>query len=1056
MEELNPWDEGYQAPQAQPQVQPQAELNPWDEGYTVPQANAPEDTPVLSGYSKPEDLTPTIPVEDRVDSRGVPGGPDYVAPPEQEDLSFSMYEGQTPEQAYKKYEEVKSRPDTQTSIFGEPIVDNTIVPTPEPNVNLTTDPTAEPGMLQMTSNAARGAIKNVAMTAAASIDELGRRDGYDWGLTEKVDKAIANRAKGGEAHPMQEVAMQLSEYASGAVAGYKIGNKAGSLMTGGNYSPRNAANFFAKALGSFGSMIGAVTSQDANTQTMVTGPDAFIGTIFQGVPQNPDGTLSESVLAKKTNLLLDEMTGAFAGAKLGQAVQAAGTVVKHIIYDQIKPLWNAGTREMEAVDNLMGALNLQGDEGVDAVRQAIDDHMDVWLKVAGKDAMPMNRTTMSAINEGMKETNPVAARRAMEVESALTPGSYPNLASRQELPMKEFDKFQTDMMNSRGGFQTIENTRETLAQQGINEVNVARDAPIMQEANVRRAEENVREGLRNDPIFGAAVKDAETSPNKIAVNRTKTVHEDRFAEGAQDAADTINRTTNENYAKIPAGTKIDDKSFKSAMKEADPYLPKSVRDLIGDEGTVLDYKTLKANILPEVREALYSMKNADTKYRNDVGIRALELLEDNIAKKQLALQPKAVQDISNEADKYFKEVKLPFRESKTVGPLFDKTLDKEAKLNAQQAIPNAVKDSKKGTNTIIMDLINRPEYKGDKNDLVKVAIGDKFKDIYRKGIDDINPDDLTNSLRDIGVFLEDNYPQGVKLVEDAANRLTAAKGNVKLEKEILKEVRDISKEAEERVFGSVLGKFIKKGAGTDISKEENGYQIFKSLLTGQKNGKQIEDIVKRVQASGDPIAQDGLETAYLTYLRDRISEGSLGFSEKQASRLTADPTLDSLVEYGKKIFRNPDEVDDYGKVVKTLQNERDKRVPDGIVLNSKGGLMKSAMNASRIGINLAFGVLNPTSTKMKTVANLILGGSGVDEKAAKIMDFIASDKEYAKDLLTKYANYKNNEFGDEAKSVLWKLAIASGAYTDKDRKTFDKDWEEQKKKPVDKETDNLK
>lgn len=1076
---------------------------PWEKYNTNPVEETPSGpwakygaAPTEEPFDYPERPHTVAPPENMRDDRGVPGGPTYVPPAEApvgEDLSMGMYDNMSPEQAQGKYEEIQNRgqkplpaldesipfeeagrriAQTQvenqrtesenTSILGEPIVNGQVVNRPEVDVNSVGKAGAGVGPVQMVTNAARSSAKNAIMSAAAAIDEISGSKGLDTTLLEMANKAIADRPRGGANHPLQEVTMQAAEIASGAIAGYKVGNKTGSVMTGGNYSPRAAANYFAKALASFGSMVGIAATEDVNTQPITAGPQAmlpgtFEGTIFEGVPVNPNGTFNEQFMAKKTNLVIDEFSSAFVGQKVAQAVAAAGTVAKHVFYDQVKPLWSEGTREVEAVQSLINGLNLPDtDASINAVRQAINDNMDVWMKVAGEDAMPMNRTTMSAINEGMKESNPMAAKQAMEIESAMSAGAHPNLTARQELPENEFEKFQNAMSAKKGGIDTVEHTTRTLQDQGFQEIGNAKASIPLQETNVRQAEETVRNDLRNNPFLGPDIRANEAS-SRLDVNRTKSQAEDRVMSSMDEAASSMHKIKDEKYASIPKDAPADIESFNKVLNDNIDYVPKNILARVTNPKNPLTFQELYNEVQPQISKLLSRERKAVAP--DPARLEALEAIYDNIHDTQVeyvathgSADAKAA---ALEARRYFRDDYVPLAKAPVVGPLFDGRVNKYKAANNQQLAANSLSDNQKGTNQAVVDLIKRPEYKGDKKDLVRVAMGEKAADLARQGIDTITSKDLMSGLDKAGVSIKDNFPEEAALYEKLANRLDAAKGNVEVEKQVLAEVKKIAAEAEKRVTDGALKPFL-EDLGGDLKPKEGGYQVFKKLFNSQDSGNKLNELVERVQKSGDPMAQKGLESAYFTYLKDRISEGSLGFSNKQATRLTNDPELDNLRKYGEKIFGTSGEVEDYSKVVKSMQNEKDKRVPDGLRLNSKGGLLKDrAANATRMGITMALGVLNPTATKVRTVANILIGGAGADAKALKIMDFLASDKKYALELLDKYANFKNNSFGDEAKSVLWKMAVASGAYTDKDRKDFDNQFAEEKKKPVEKETDEI-
>ncbi|AXP07721.1 hypothetical protein SmphiM6_30 [Sinorhizobium phage phiM6] len=1046
MEELNPWDEGYIAPTESEDQ----ELNPWDEGYQAPVAEEVE--PAVTGVA-PEDVRDPV--------TGIPGSADHqVSDKDNRMPTSTMYKENidlgNPEEnfqrdieQYESYDE--SDPNfTGYTITGAPTYKNTVVPFPEARMEGQSDM----GFGQMAGSSIRGAVKNATVTGAAMLDQLYHTvTGDRSNLAELADKSIADPTIAGET--TDALIMDGGEIAIGVISGYAIPtaamSKGRSPIDVGKDRPVQKLNptemnaTFAKALSGFGSMVGSAVTQDEDAEPLV------VGTLLDGVPVDENGHYSEEVVAKKLNLLYDEMTIGLGAQKAAQWAGAAAEVVKGITIDQIKPMFSEGSREADAIQNVVDALNMNTPEGREQLRQVIRDNKDVWIKIADQnvDNFHLERTTMSAIEEGLSKTDAWRARRAMDLEAGVSHTGQTTLQERIASPMIEFDAFQKQMVDSRGGSQTIEAARGNLAKQGTDEILAARQMPIDQANVVQQSEEFLRNRLRNDPMLGDDVKRMEGNV-ALDTGASKARAEDVVIGDLRQTVDTMKDVKDKLYDAIPEDAGIDAESFSGVMRNAEPYLPPQITDMIADEGTILNFKTVHNEILPVISKRITQLEKSANPDMN--AIEALQEVRRNITQTQLEhIATKGnnpeTRKAADAARRYYAEDYVPFAKTSSTKDLFD-TRNKtkyDLEQDAQNAV-NSLSDKKKGGSRAVLDLLSRPESSGNPEAIFSVYLGDVAKNWGRKladpdGIDKLDPSDILRELDDVGVTFKERFPAQVKQVETLATELKAAKGDIKKQREILRQYEKDALARENEVYGGVLGKFIDKGEKGEIVERQDGYNIFKKLLNREDSGHEIDAIVKRVRDSGDEVAQKGLESAYLTYLRDRITEGSSGFSPTQASRLVDIKEVKMLKEHGKKIFKDPDIVDSYDAVVSALLKERDKRSSAGLPLQSKGGMFKAATFATNFLINSTLGVLNPTATKVRNVAGAALRKVDGDKAGLELMERIHADPEYTLELLRKLENRSTSGFSQDGKNTMWRIGVLTGLYAGDDKKKFESDWD---------------
>jgi len=139
------------------------------------------------------------------------------------------------------------------------------------------------------------------------------------------------------------------------------------------------------------------------------------------------------------------------------------------------------------------------------------------------------------------------------------------------------------------------------------------------------------------------------------------------------------------------------------------------------------------------------------------------------------------------------------------------------------------------------------------------------------------------------------------MINEFIEKFRSGKMSLEESEALLKQTKQMAKDAENEVYASVLGEFIKKGPKGPIE-QGNGFEIFKRMFAKEGNEAQIDQVLSEIQRSNNPLAQKGAEAAYMAHLEDLIqtTENSKGFNTTAARKFLGDKS--SLWNYGQKIF----------------------------------------------------------------------------------------------------------------------------------------------------------
>ena len=988
--------------------------------------------------------------------------------------STDMYSGV--ENPWKLYEIAAAKAKEHT-LLGKPIVNGKILPTPIdygaqetmlPNV-LGANVRAASNVVDNIGDSSRELFKNIAVTGAAMIDET-----FGTKAAEYLDKSIADPPTAGRV--TDALVRDGFKITVAAIAGGKLGAKTGQALTG------KSSGFIAQTLAGLGTLIGGVAAQNPDDPTVLTGKKAMV-TILQGVPVDENGTFSAQHLEKKYNQLVDAVA---LGMPVHLGARAGAIITNFANRTMIDPLiaaFSPAKRTNQMAEDILNKLNKNTPEGIDEIIQYIKANPKEVFSFAQDEIgdVTIKRTTMSALNEGADLAgDTVLATRALEAEKGALEKGLPGLLDLKKQPVRSLEEMQANAVVERGGLPAIEDARSTLANQ-------ARDQIDMSQALVGTAEEEQLNSVKQladlyktDREFASTIEELSKDSGIDVANKFKSQRIKEMLPELAQGVINIKDKKNTLYEAIPDNTEIDFESFADVVASAETAgaLPASVREIItrnmgdADELTNIDFKTLYNEIRPKINAQIANLSSVVTTDREGA-LRSLQAIVDNIDNHQVEFIINNGDDdainAATAASDFYKNVYLKYsRDSETpIGRLFqayDQAYDEHLAASssnykfqdvAQSVIQDGLNDRQLYSSKQVIDFLEQPEYGGDPQKLVnyyKGEVADAISDTLAANNGDfskLTPEVVRNALKAKGTVLKERFPEQTQQINDFINQFRTGKMGLEEAEALLKQTKDMAAETEKEVYGSVLGEFVQKGPKGPIE-QKNGFEIFKGMFSKENNEAQITDVLTRIKASDNPLAQRGAEAAYLSYLQDSIqkTENSIGFNAPAAKRFLSDKA--SLWKYGEEIFANSldpklgtETIKKYKEVVGAVLKETEKNVPTSLRPQSENQVRVAAESALGFVVTYIYGKLNRTGAKVRETGGKILRSGDPVNEIRNTLDRIHSDPEYAVELFTKIKDNLNSGMSPETKKALISamLLLGKNQLSEEDVNSIDfSDW----------------
>lgn len=902
-------------------------------------------------------------------------------------------------------------------------------------------------------------------------------------LVYKADQAMADRP--GSKKLMDQLVINGTETATGFMASLLV--PAGPVAQGTSMAAK-VLPMAAKAASAAVGIIGSAVTTASNTETVATDFLDNAG-ILKGVPINPNGTLDEQFLQKKLRLIEDAfVTTAIGGAAVGTVKTVASPFKIPIAFliDSIKPTVNKTNLENAAIKKLIAALDLNPDDPktLAELQKVVRENKDILVNFANRtiDNVDLKRTTFSAINEGVSkaptELLPAnVANKAMEVEKNITAikQGAPTLETVISEPTKKLGKSMTQGVETFGGKTGIEASRQAIVSDVKNLEAGLTSRLARQSARIADTEKFIGDRLKSDPLFG---KDIQRLMERNGINPgvVKTENTKIVMNNLRTAVDNMRTVRDNLYDAVPDGIKIDEKSFLAAVEDAYDYLPSSTKNTLKltqtktsardqaealftkgaktEAAPTLDFRTVAIDIKKQINDKLNRLYQAGSV--DDVQIDALKGVLRNIDREQVEFvtknSPEAAKVFSI-ANGYYKDDWAKFsNKDNPISELFDGTIrDEFKKLDIEQSVSTALKDSKLGTSKAVVELLRRPEASGNPSDIVKIHLGDAIENMSSKLADGdltkINADDIINSVKKAGGILEENFPEESQLMNQLVDDLRVAGKDLVKQKEVLQKWTTESNELKNKMYSSILGKFIDK----DGNQATDGFAVLSRIFddpTGS-NVEQFSKIVRRVNSSKDPVAQDGLKAAYLQHIRNLVLD-----IRGQGVNAGMDKVVnsDTLVKYGEMIFgknTQDDTVGGYMAIINFVKGEENKRFK----VASKEGiapafLRSRAYRATSAALNFMTRPLSHIGSIQRTAARVGLEASGMDNKVAVIIDKFAADPDEAIRLIEQLSKTIKKPNSKEVRKVAFNTMLRLSLVLPEDEAEFNKSYEENVKRSL--------
>ena len=232
--------------------------------------------------------------------------------------------------------------------------------------------------------------------------------------------------------------------------------------------------------------------------------------------------------------------------------------------------------------------------------------------------------------------------------------------------------------------------------------------------------------------------------------------------------------------------------------------------------------------------------------------------------------------------------------------------------------------------------------------------------------------------------------------------------------------------------------------------------IFKEIFNSKDAFTTVDDLMREVNAAGDPLLKEAVQSEYLKFLRSKVY-GNKGIGIKQTDlgdfqRVNeANPSkLNELLDPDSnafklldKIFDNKPEVASGIKAVIAVQNmainpqavrklSMGSDTVDNLLQFDERQMLE---NVNRL-IVLTLGVLNPMATRARNISSALIKGKGaeVEQATLKLLDTFLIDPEFA-EIALKRAAQDAGTFGEpELMALLTRHGLLGGFTEVKDPK----------------------
>tara|TARA_Y100000022_G_scaffold97794_1_gene84301 strand:+ start:147 stop:3473 length:3327 start_codon:yes stop_codon:yes gene_type:complete len=633
---------------------------------------------------------------------------------------------------------------------------------------------------------------------------------------------------------------------------------------------------------------------------------------------------------------------------------------------------------------------------------------------------------------------------------------------------KQIQDYLTKVAGETAGDQTAAITRaaDELAEEGRTVVTAADTGAASAVNDFDAAAQKVVDDINSADIelSGQLSKLEDITGTDIVVGQTTSFNQVR--DGLVDSVTTMTNRKNELYNAIPEGTRFDYEGFAESVSKAVEEI--NLLDTSGSRTSGIDLiNTIRSVLKPKtvVEEGTRPPFGVplSTTTTTDVGDLASELLEggvdfrtlynqvrpeisdlisqaykrgDDMVAKRLVQVKKAIDEqvgwVAKNGDEaasdaakaafdyYSKQFAPVWRDGGSMqqfADIYDPVMIRgtgEAGFKEQSR--DLVTGILSGTNPdAVMNMKTALSQVSDPKPIADYMIADVingFASAVRK--DGLNADSLagmSDRLRQYAVSLNEAFPDRAAQINRLIASVENAAGNKAQVELALKEAEEIAAQTRKDVKKSELGKFLSSIYGREFDTTLNPEAAFGRIFKEVEGLGTVQDILARVnelpQARAD-VVRDGLETAYLRYLRGSIKSTKMQSGGAAAQKGAAvdkalEERADNVLAIGREVFSTKPEIMETIETLlesaRMIEKQKQAQAVQGM---SPTIFNREAVTATNRLIMTFIGPLTRTGAKIRSLAGAAFDKLDSAKKATRIMDNIFADPDYFLELTRKY------------------------------------------------------
>ncbi|HRP37257.1 MAG TPA: hypothetical protein PLS50_05600 [Candidatus Dojkabacteria bacterium] len=595
-------------------------------------------------------------------------------------------------------------------------------------------------------------------------------------------------------------------------------------------------------------------------------------------------------------------------------------------------------------------------------------------------------------------------------------GGSSKLEAALNAPRNTVENVLKDVQTTRGGSEAIDQTRQNIQREARDQADATRIEPELARQNLIDEEKGLKDTLLKDETFGNEFRKAQDAGVSLDVNQSSIDKQTEAVMKAKDVRAADKGARDDAYKAVGdtnAQAKMDE--WEAAVKKADNFIPERIRPIIDNADGSFAY--LNNEVRPRLSEEITAA------YQRNDHLTAEKLMElrDNITKDQIAHLTETGSNITVEAAKNANKTNLEYTAKHNDG------IGKDLRINemvnrpktqpikfvqgGREIVLSTIKDPNKRESVKQLQKILGPE---DDHLVADIALAESFKEITA-GKGDIAK--ITADLRQMSAAFPD---QQKRRIEGFLTDVGEKDKNIEYFKGKVKELEDAASAARDEIYQKKFKTMFKEAKGGEAIEKTNGYQAMKDIF---KNTETDEFQHVLAAAKKDPESLSGLQAAWA-----RNAEEILGSNKQDVKQLE-----DHFKQYGKEIFGDTPmikNIEELFEMSKNIAEQNKARMANPIEFAKNQTEAHGVVNQI---LTFAFGVLNPTSARIRTISNDLMKSHSSFAASKEAADNILSSSSKFVEVARKVLKEGEKKLSPADRKIIFRTAVKMGIYGSRDQ-----------------------